>query len=222
MFLSLPEHLWWISVQTLWLLSEKWQKVYGGSTSPQCIASRFLKQFRLYLLAIGVGTGEFLEVRRNFARILPNLPERYFKISNLQKNALHVNSGAIIFKSLARDLCVTWTCYSAHTRRYQDQCCVFAENTECHRDIMAVFRWRTKQVSLFIDLVLLCIRSLVHDLCVTWICESVQTRRHQRWPESLFGTPTPLLFQNLWIRVQIWSNNFSNVRIRLLFRLWLQ
>ena len=26
---------------------------------------------------------------------------------------------------------------------------------------------------------------------------------HQRWPESLFQTATPLLFQNFWIRVRI-------------------
>jgi len=34
---------------------------------------------------IGVGAGKFLVVRRNFARILPDLPEKYFKISDLQK-----------------------------------------------------------------------------------------------------------------------------------------
>jgi len=27
------------------------------------------------------------------------------------------------------------------------------------------------------------------------------SRRHQRWPESHFQIPTPLLLQNLWIRV---------------------
>ena len=64
---------------------------------------------------IGVGAGKFLGVRSNFARILPNLPEKYLKISDLQKNknknsscqfgrhviskALHANSGANIFKS---------------------------------------------------------------------------------------------------------------------------
>jgi len=43
---------------------------------------------------------------------------------------------------------------------------------------------------------------------------------NQRWPESLFQTPTPLLFQNFWIRVRVLL--FSNLRIRLLFRLLLQ
>jgi len=37
----------------------------------------------------------------------------------------------------------------------------------------------------------------------------------QRWPESHFLTPTPLLFQNFWIRIR----KFFNLRIRLLFRL---
>jgi len=45
------------------------------------------------LSVIGSGASKFLGVRRNFARILPNLPEKYFKISDLQKKALHVNSG---------------------------------------------------------------------------------------------------------------------------------
>jgi len=48
---------------------------------------------------IGVGEGKFLGVERNFARILPNLPVKYFKISDLQKRkeTLHVNSGAMWF-----------------------------------------------------------------------------------------------------------------------------
>ena len=33
---------------------------------------------------------------------------------------------------------------------------------------------------------------------------------HQRWPESLFQTPTLLLFQNFWIRIRI--------RVRLFFK----
>jgi len=44
---------------------------------------------------IGVGAVKFFGVRRNFARILPNLPEKYFKISDLQKKAFHVNSGSM-------------------------------------------------------------------------------------------------------------------------------
>ena len=28
---------------------------------------------------------------------------------------------------------------------------------------------------------------------------------HQRWPETLFQIPTPLLFQNFWIRVRVWQ-----------------
>jgi len=35
--------------------------------------------------AIGVGAGKFWGMRRNFARILPNLPKKYFKRSDLQK-----------------------------------------------------------------------------------------------------------------------------------------
>ena len=31
---------------------------------------------------------------------------------------------------------------------------------------------------------------------------------HQRWPESLFQTPTPLLFQNFGILVRIWVLQF--------------
>jgi len=34
----------------------------------------------------------------------------------------------------------------------------------------------------------------------------------QRWPESLFQTPTPLLFQNFWIRVRIWVRQFFNLK----------
>ena len=30
-----------------------------------------------------------------------------------------------------------------------------------------------------------------------------QTTRDQKWPESHFQTPTPLLFQNLWIRIRV-------------------
>ena len=44
---------------------------------------------------ISVGAVKFFGVRRNFARILPNLPEKYFKISDLQKKAFHVNSGSM-------------------------------------------------------------------------------------------------------------------------------
>jgi len=48
----------------------------------------------------GVGAGKFLGVRRNFARIIPNLPKKYFKKSDVQKKtAFHVNPGATIFKS---------------------------------------------------------------------------------------------------------------------------
>ena len=45
-------------------------------------------------------------------------------------------------------------------------------------------------------------------------CASVTTTKNhsqlwpsflQRWPESIFRTPTPLLFQNFWIRVRIWQ-----------------
>jgi len=50
--------------------------------------------FLITVMAIGVGAGKFLGVRRNFARILPNLPEKYFKTSDLQK-ALHVSLGAM-------------------------------------------------------------------------------------------------------------------------------
>jgi len=39
-----------------------------------------------------------------------------------------------------------------------------------------------------------------------------------KWPESFFQTPTPLLFQNVWIWGGPRSGNFSNKRIRLLFR----
>jgi len=45
---------------------------------------------------------------------------------------------------------------------------------------------------------------------------------HQRWLESLFQAPLPLLFQNFWIRVWIRSGNFCNLVIQLLFRLRLQ
>jgi len=38
-----------------------------------------------------------LGVRRNFAGILPNLPEKYFK-KVTSKNSLHVNSGAVFFQ----------------------------------------------------------------------------------------------------------------------------
>jgi len=37
------------------------------------------------LLSIGVGEGKFLGVRRYFAWILPNLPEKCFKKSDLKK-----------------------------------------------------------------------------------------------------------------------------------------
>ena len=53
---------------------------------------------------IGVGAGNFLEVRRKFARILPNLPEKYFNVRDLQNviakiKSCHVNSGAFIYMS---------------------------------------------------------------------------------------------------------------------------
>jgi len=57
------------------------------------------------------GAGKFLGVRRNFARILPNLPEKYFKKSDLQKNQferynfLNQNmSGAVFAQSFRRFL----------------------------------------------------------------------------------------------------------------------
>jgi len=43
-------------------------------------------------------------------------------------------------------------------------------------------------------------------------------RGYSRWPESLFQTPTPILFQNFKIRIR----QFFDLRIRLLFRLRLQ
>jgi len=49
-------------------------------------------------IPIGVGASKFLRVQRNLARILTNLPEKYFK-KVTSKKALHVNLGAIIFKS---------------------------------------------------------------------------------------------------------------------------
>jgi len=39
----------------------------------------------MILRTIGVGAGEILCVRKNLAWILPNMPEKYFKISDLQK-----------------------------------------------------------------------------------------------------------------------------------------
>ena len=52
-----------------------------------------------FSLHIFVGAGKFLGVRRNFARILPNLREKSYRApGDLQKKAFHINSGAI-FKS---------------------------------------------------------------------------------------------------------------------------
>jgi len=36
----------------------------------------------------------------------------------------------------------------------------------------------------------------------TWTMVTI-SRFHQRWPESLFQTPTPLLIQNFWIRIRV-------------------
>jgi len=36
----------------------------------------------------GVGAGKFLEVRWNFARIIQNLPEKYFTLCDLKKRFL--------------------------------------------------------------------------------------------------------------------------------------
>jgi len=41
----------------------------------------------------------------------------------------------------------------------------------------------------------------------------------QKWPKSLFQIPTPPLLQNFWIRIWVWVRKFSNLKIRLLFRL---
>jgi len=51
---------------------------------------------------IDVGAGKFLEVRRIFARILPNVPEKKAKEKwppKKLKKSLHVILGAIFFKS---------------------------------------------------------------------------------------------------------------------------
>jgi len=34
-------------------------------------------------------------------------------------------------------------------------------------------------------------------------CPARPCKYYSRWPESLFQTPTPLLFQNFWIRVRL-------------------
>jgi len=39
----------------------------------------------MILRTIGVGAGKILSVRKNLAWILPNMPEKYFNISDLQK-----------------------------------------------------------------------------------------------------------------------------------------
>jgi len=41
-------------------------------------------------------------------------------------------------------------------------------------------------------------------------------------PTFLILEPPLFLFQNFWIRDRIWGRQFSNLRIRLLFRLRLQ
>jgi len=54
---------------------------------------------------IDEGASKFLGVWRNFAGILPNLPEKYFKKLTSKKSLhvnpapFHVNKGAVIFKS---------------------------------------------------------------------------------------------------------------------------
>jgi len=56
-------------------------------------------------------------------------------------------------------------------------------------------------------------------LCTRFMLCLLQSWRFQkRWPESLFQTPTPLLFQSFWIRVR----QVSNLGIRLEFRFRLQ
>jgi len=39
------------------------------------------------VLTIGVGAGKFFGVRRNFGRILPNVLEKYIKLSDVQKSS---------------------------------------------------------------------------------------------------------------------------------------
>jgi len=39
-------------------------------------------------LSMGVGAGKYLGVRRNFAQIFTNLPEKYSKENDLKKNKL--------------------------------------------------------------------------------------------------------------------------------------
>jgi len=47
----------------------------------------------------GVGAGKFLGVRRNFARIIPNLPKKYFKKSDVQKKQLFMSIQAPLFSN---------------------------------------------------------------------------------------------------------------------------
>jgi len=43
----------------------------------------------------------------------------------------------------------------------------------------------------------------IENLNVVFLSSSWAQVRYQRWPESLFHIPTPLLFHNFWIRVPI-------------------
>jgi len=53
------------------------------------------------ILSISVGANKFLGLRRIFARILPNLPEKLQKKKKVisKRKAQHVVFGAIFFKS---------------------------------------------------------------------------------------------------------------------------
>jgi len=48
------------------------------------------------LVVIGVGAGKFLGVRRDFAQISPNLPEKNFKENDLQKKNDCISVGAVL------------------------------------------------------------------------------------------------------------------------------
>jgi len=65
-----------------------------------------------------------------------------------------------------------------------------------------------------------CLTELLERAYFSTTCDSANPTSRgslHRWMESLLQTPTPLLFQNFWIRSGF--GNFSNLRILLLFRL---
>jgi len=87
---------------------------------------------------IGVGAGKFLRVRRIFARIFPNLPEKIlghflceyflmktvFRMTSNKRKGLHVILGAISFKS-------------KHVGRHF--ACIFRDFAQIFRDFAKIF-----------------------------------------------------------------------------------